>query len=93
MYMNRAEWLAAEELAEKYDPDALTNILVARAQAALRAQDFQQFETLLLRAQQPLQLLQGYKVHPFTNSYGYHCTFNRFTMNDLKKKRLEIDEL
>lgn len=61
MHLSRGDWLAAEELAEKHEPDALSAILVSRAQAAARSGDFQQFESLLLRAQQPLALLQGYK--------------------------------
>ncbi len=61
MHIGRGDWLGAEALAEKHDPDALNAILISRAQAAARSGDFQQFETLLLRAQQPLLLLQGYK--------------------------------
>ena len=48
-------------MAEQYEPEALNQILISRAQASLDAGDFQQFETLILRAQQPLLLLQGYK--------------------------------
>ena len=62
MQINRGDWLAAEKLAEAYDPEAMSDILVSRAQNALRAGDFTQFETLLLRAQKPQLLLQGYKV-------------------------------
>ena len=39
----------------------LSQIQTSRAQAALHSGDFQQFETLILRAQQPQLLLQGYK--------------------------------
>lgn len=61
MHLSRGDWLAAEQLAEQHDPEALNQILISRAQASLDAGDFQQFETLILRAQQPLLLLQGYK--------------------------------
>ena len=61
MHLSRGDWLAAEQLAEQHDPEALNQILVSRAQASLDAGDFQQFEILILRAQQPLLLLQGYK--------------------------------
>ena len=70
MYMSNGEWVVAEELAEKHDPDALSDILVARAQAALRSNDLQQFETFLLRAQKPLLLLEGYKVQYFIILYN-----------------------
>ena len=61
MHIGRGDWVAAEQLAEQYDPEALNQILLSRAKASLHAGDFQQFETLLLRAQQPQLLLQGYK--------------------------------
>ena len=61
MHLSKGDWVAAEQLAEQHDPEALNQILVSRAQASLEAGDFQQFETLILRAQQPLLLLQGYK--------------------------------
>lgn len=61
MHLSRGDWLAAEQLAEQHDPEALNQILISRAQASLDAGDFHQFETLILRAQQPLLLLQGYK--------------------------------
>ena len=61
MHLSRGDWLAAEQLAEQHDPEALNHILISRAQASLEAGDFQQFETLILRAQQAILLLQGYK--------------------------------
>ena len=64
MYINQGDWTAAESVAEKHDPEAVNEILASRAQAALLAGDFNQFETLLLRAQKPQLLLQGYKVKP-----------------------------
>ena len=61
MHLSHGDWLAAEQLAEQHDPEALNQILISKAQSCLQAGDFQQFETLILRAQQPLLLLQGYK--------------------------------
>lgn len=62
MHINQGDWPAAEMLAEQHDPEAVTDILVSRAQSALQTKDFGQFEALLLRAQKPDLLLQGYKV-------------------------------
>ena len=62
MHNSIGDWSSAERLAESHEPAALNDILVSKAEAALHSGDFSQFESLLLRAQKPHVVLQGYKV-------------------------------
>lgn len=62
MYIHTRDWEAAEDVAQSIDQDAVTQVLIARADEAAEAQDYSLAETLLLRAHKPEMIIEHYKV-------------------------------
>lgn len=62
MYIHTRDWEAAEDVAQSHIPEALNQVLVARATEAAEAQDYSLAESLLLRAHKPEIIVDHYKV-------------------------------
>lgn len=61
MYTHAGDWKAALNVAETHLPDAVTEILISQANAALETRNFADYESLLLRAQRPDLIIDYYK--------------------------------
>ncbi|XP_046838206.1 intraflagellar transport protein 172 homolog [Vespa crabro] len=61
MYIHTRDWEAAEDVAQSHIPEALNQVLVARATEAAEAQDYSLAESLLLRAHKPEIIVDHYK--------------------------------
>ena len=62
MYIHTRDWEAAEDVAQSINQDAVAEVLIARANEAVEAQDYSLAETLLLRAHKPELIIEHYKV-------------------------------
>lgn len=62
MYIHTRDWESAENIAESNCPDALSQVLIARAAEAIEIQDYTLAESLLLRAHKPEIIVEHYKV-------------------------------
>ena len=61
MYTHAGDWKAALNVAETHLPDAVNEILISQANAALETRNFADYESLLLRAQRPDLIIEYYK--------------------------------
>lgn len=61
MYTHAGDWKAALNVAEAHLPDAVNEILISQANAALETRNFADYESLLLRAQRPDLIIEYYK--------------------------------
>ncbi|KAH8278227.1 hypothetical protein KR044_002922 [Drosophila immigrans] len=61
MYQHAGDWQAALNIAETHLPEAVTEVLISQAAAALETRNYQDYETLLLRAQRPDLIVDYYK--------------------------------
>ncbi|KAI4488597.1 hypothetical protein M0802_011487 [Mischocyttarus mexicanus] len=61
MYIHTRDWEAAEDVAQSHIPNALNQVLVARATEAAETQDYSLAESLLLRAHKPEIIVDHYK--------------------------------
>ncbi|ALC42884.1 osm-1, partial [Drosophila busckii] len=61
MYQHAGDWTAALQIAEQHLPEAITELLLAQAQAALEMRNFEDYEALMLRAQHPELIIEHYK--------------------------------
>lgn len=67
MYTHSGDWKAAIRVAESHAPDAVTEILMSQANAALEARNYTEYETLLIRAERPDVIIQHYKEYSMWN--------------------------
>ncbi|VEN45242.1 unnamed protein product, partial [Callosobruchus maculatus] len=61
MYIHAQNWINALRIAEKYEPEAVPEVLQAQASQCFKDKQFSEFEVLLLRAQVPQLIVQKYK--------------------------------
>ncbi|KAH8365613.1 hypothetical protein KR093_002735 [Drosophila rubida] len=61
MYQHAGDWQAALNVAEQHLPDAVNEVLIGQASAALETRNYQDYEMLLLRAQRPDLIIDYYK--------------------------------
>ncbi|CAG0880914.1 unnamed protein product [Cyprideis torosa] len=61
MYVHNQDWESAQRVAEKHDPDSVTDVLVGQAKMAFQNKDFMRFESLMLRAQKPETAIKLYR--------------------------------
>ncbi|XP_064625451.1 intraflagellar transport protein 172 homolog [Lineus longissimus] len=61
MYVHNQDWDSAQRVAEEYDPDSVSDVLVGQARYAFELKDFQKAESFLLRAQRPELAIKYYR--------------------------------
>lgn len=61
MYIHAQSWINALRIAEKYETEAVPDVLQAQAEQCFKDKQFSEFEVLLLRAQSPELIVQKYK--------------------------------
>ncbi|XP_056632969.1 intraflagellar transport protein 172 homolog [Diorhabda sublineata] len=61
MYVHAQNWMNALKIAEKYEPDAVPEVLRAQAEQCFKDKRYSEFEVLLLRAQLPEMIVHKYK--------------------------------
>ena len=61
-YVHNQDWNSAQRVAEDYDPDSVSDVLVGQARHAFEQKEFQKAEAFLLRAQRPELSIKLYKV-------------------------------
>lgn len=61
MYTHAGDWKAALNVAESYLPEAVNEVLMGQANAALETQNFAEYEALMLRAQKADMIVDYYK--------------------------------
>ncbi|XP_018787824.1 PREDICTED: intraflagellar transport protein 172 homolog [Bactrocera latifrons] len=61
MYTHAGDWKAALNVAESHLPEAVNEILIGQASAALDTRNYPDYEALLLRAQRPDMIIDHYK--------------------------------
>ncbi|KNC30792.1 Intraflagellar transport protein osm-1 [Lucilia cuprina] len=91
MYTHAGDWKAALNVAETHLPDAVTEILISQANAALETRNFADYESLLLRAQRPDLIIEYYKNEGmFDEAIRVAEDHLPSTLNDLR--RLQAQE-
>lgn len=61
MYIHGQNWINALRVAESHEPAAISEVLTAQAMNCFKAQQYLEFESLLLRAQMPELIIESYK--------------------------------
>ncbi|XP_046660390.1 intraflagellar transport protein 172 homolog isoform X2 [Homalodisca vitripennis] len=61
MYMHNQDWENAERVAQEHDEESLAQVLHAQAKQAFLDKNYQQFESLLLRAHKPDLIVKQYQ--------------------------------
>lgn len=61
MYTHCRDWRAAIQVAERYLPNAVNEVLLSQAAAALESRNYTEYEALLIRAERTDIILQHYK--------------------------------
>uniref|UniRef100_A0A3B3Z6D5 Intraflagellar transport protein 172 homolog n=1 Tax=Poecilia mexicana TaxID=48701 RepID=A0A3B3Z6D5_9TELE len=61
MYVHNKDWADAQRVAESYDPDSVSEVLVGQARFCFEEKDFLKAEAFLLRAQRPELAVKFYK--------------------------------
>lgn len=61
MYTHSRDWRAALQVAERYLPNAVNDVLLSQAAAALETRNYSEYEALLTRAERTDIILQHYK--------------------------------
>lgn len=61
MHIHSRDWNSAIRVAEKYLPEATTDVLLSQSNAALESRNYLEYEALLIRAERPDLILQHYK--------------------------------
>lgn len=67
MHVHGGDWKAAIKIAEKFVPDAVNEVLVNQANAALEARNYHEYETLLIRAERTDLIINHYKEYSMWN--------------------------
>lgn len=63
MHVHGGDWKSALRIAEKYVPEAVNEVLINQANAALEARNFHDYEALLIRAERPDVIINHYKEY------------------------------
>lgn len=63
MHVHGGDWKAALKIAEKYVPEAVNEVLVNQANAALEARNYHEYEALMVRAERPELIITHYKEY------------------------------
>lgn len=63
MHTHTGDWKSAIRIAEKFMPEAVTDILLSQANAALETRNYPEYEALLIRAERPELIIQHYKEY------------------------------
>ena len=66
-YVHNQDWDSAQRIAEEYDPDSVTDVLIGQARYAFDQKEYQRCEAFLLRAQRPELAIKYYKVSGLNN--------------------------
>uniref|UniRef100_A0A3P8UXR3 Intraflagellar transport protein 172 homolog n=1 Tax=Cynoglossus semilaevis TaxID=244447 RepID=A0A3P8UXR3_CYNSE len=61
MYVHNKDWANAQRVAEGYDPESVSEVLVGQAKFCFEQKEFQKAEAFLLRAQRPELAVKYYK--------------------------------
>ncbi|XP_027896583.1 intraflagellar transport protein 172 homolog [Xiphophorus couchianus] len=61
MYVHNKDWADAQRVAESYDPESVSEVLVGQARFCFEEKDFLKAEAFLLRAQRPELAVKFYK--------------------------------
>ncbi|PIK55820.1 putative intraflagellar transport protein [Apostichopus japonicus] len=61
MYVHNQDWDSAQRVAESFDADSVSDVLVGQARSAFEQKEFQKAESYLLRAQRPELAIKLYK--------------------------------
>ena len=61
MYVHAQDWDAAQRVAEKHDPESISDVLVGQARVAFQNRDYAKAEMFLLRANRPELAVRYYK--------------------------------
>lgn len=61
MYTHSRDWRAALHVAERYLPNAVNDVLLSQAAAALESRNYNEYEALLIRCERTDIILQHYK--------------------------------
>ncbi|KAK7792281.1 hypothetical protein R5R35_013312 [Gryllus longicercus] len=61
MYVHNQDWPNAQRVAEKHEPESVTEVLQGEAKEAFKRENYQRFESLLLRAQKADLIIKQYK--------------------------------
>ncbi|XP_055910125.1 intraflagellar transport protein 172 homolog [Eupeodes corollae] len=86
MYTHAGDWKAAVSVAETHLPEAVNEVLVNQAAAALETRNFAEYEALLLRAQRPDIIIEYYKDNGmFDEALRIAEEHHPSSLNDLKR--------
>lgn len=61
MWVHQQDWDAAQKVAEKYDSDSISDVLVGQARFAFNSHDYKKAESYLIRAQRPELAVKLYR--------------------------------
>ncbi|XP_030838935.1 intraflagellar transport protein 172 homolog isoform X2 [Strongylocentrotus purpuratus] len=61
MYVHNQDWDSAQRIAEDYDSESVSDVLVGQARQSFEQKEFQKAESFLLRAQRPELAVKYYK--------------------------------
>ncbi len=60
--MHNQDWDSAQRVAEEYDSDSVSDVLLGQGRFAYEEKDYQKMESFLLRAQRPEMAVKYYRV-------------------------------
>ena len=72
-YVHNQDWDSAQRIAEEYDPDSVTDVLIGQARYAFDQKEYQRCEAFLLRAQRPELAIKYYKVSASCIMHDFVC--------------------
>ncbi|XP_055373567.1 intraflagellar transport protein 172 homolog [Condylostylus longicornis] len=86
MHTHGGDWQSALRVAEKYLPDAINEILLGQATAALETRNYPDYENLLLQAGRPDIIIQQYKeLNMIEDAVRIAEEHHPVALNDLRK--------
>ncbi|XP_030372622.1 intraflagellar transport protein 172 homolog [Scaptodrosophila lebanonensis] len=86
MYTHAGDWKSALNVAESHLPEAVSEVLIGQASAALETRNYKDYEALLLRAQRPDLIIDYYKKESlFEDALRIAEEHYPAAMNDLKR--------
>lgn len=67
MYTHNGNWPSALQIADKFMPEKVSEVLILQAAAVLETRNYPQYEALLIRAERPDILLHHYREYEMWN--------------------------
>lgn len=61
-YVHNQDWDNAEQVAERHDKSAMSDVLLSRAEVEFEAANYSRFEALMLRCHKPELIVKRYQV-------------------------------